>query len=395
LEEFMTEITPRLSLPLLMPAQAQKHVTHNEALMALDAIVHLAVLGILDTPPSEPDEGDRFIVGGSPTGAFSAHTDEIAAWQDGAWNFHEPGAGWVAWLATDGVALVFDGSAWVDLKARSADRLGVAMAADGTNRLAAASPAVLFTHDGDDCQVKVNKAAAGDTASLLFQTNFSGRAEFGLAGDDKFHVKVSPDGSAWSEVLVADPASGNVGIGTDVPSSRLHLHGAALVQAQIKCRTEATGTLMGGGLIFQHNNAAGALPVANDRLGYILFGTVDGGVSRQAAGIAAYADGNFTTSPVSMPARFAFETAPANSGARVQRLVIASDGNIGVGVTAPATKLDVDGPVKVKSYTVAGLPAAGIGAGSIVFVSNEAGGAVLAFSDGTSWRRVTDRAVVS
>ena len=60
------------------------------------------------------------------------------------------------------------------------------------------------------------------------------------------------------------------------------------------------------------------------------------------------------------------------------------------------TLLDVNGAVRVKSYTVAGLPSAsGEGAGAMIFVSDETGGAVLSFSDGTDWRRVTDRAVVS
>lgn len=53
-------------------------------------------------------------------------------------------------------------------------------------------------------------------------------------------------------------------------------------------------------------------------------------------------------------------------------------------------------PVKVDSYTVAGLPSAvELGAGALVFVTNEAGGPVPAFSDGVAWRRVTDRAIVS
>lgn len=47
------------------------------------------------------------------------------------------------------------------------------------------------------------------------------------------------------------------------------------------------------------------------------------------------------------------------------------------------------------TYTVAGLPSASSNARRIVYVSNESGGAVIAFSDGTSWRRCTDRAVVS
>lgn len=53
----------------------------------------------------------------------------------------------------------------------------------------------------------------------------------------------------------------------------------------------------------------------------------------------------------------------------------------------------VDMPLSTPSYTVATLPAAD--AGSIIYVSDEVGGAVLAFADGTNWRRSTDRAIVS
>jgi hypothetical protein len=55
-------------------------------------------------------------------------------------------------------------------------------------------------------------------------------------------------------------------------------------------------------------------------------------------------------------------------------------------------------PLRLKSFTVAELTgnfAASVWPGATVYVSNEAGGAVTAFSDGTNWRRVTDRAVVS
>lgn len=57
---------------------------------------------------------------------------------------------------------------------------------------------------------------------------------------------------------------------------------------------------------------------------------------------------------------------------------------------------DFSVPVKVPSYTVAGVPTASTaGAGATIYVSDETGGATLAFSDGTNWRRVTDRAVIS
>ncbi|MFN8694438.1 MAG: DUF2793 domain-containing protein [Holosporales bacterium] len=52
-------------------------------------------------------------------------------------------------------------------------------------------------------------------------------------------------------------------------------------------------------------------------------------------------------------------------------------------------------PQQLPSYTVAGLPAASGNTAGLIYISNESGGAVVAFSDGTNWRRVTDRAVVS
>jgi hypothetical protein len=71
--------TFHLGLPLLAAAQAQKHVTHNEALLALDALVHLACLDRdLSAPPAAPGEGDRYLVGPSPSGPWAGHAGEIA-----------------------------------------------------------------------------------------------------------------------------------------------------------------------------------------------------------------------------------------------------------------------------------------------------------------------------
>ena len=35
----MTDTSSNLKLPFILPSQAQKHVTHNEALQILDALV--------------------------------------------------------------------------------------------------------------------------------------------------------------------------------------------------------------------------------------------------------------------------------------------------------------------------------------------------------------------
>jgi hypothetical protein len=90
--------------------------------------------------------------------------------------------------------------------------LGVGGAtADVTNKLAVNSAAILFNHDGDDIQVKLNKAAAGADAAFLFQTGFSIRALIGLLGDDDFTFKVTPDGANFFTSFVLDADNGNVG----------------------------------------------------------------------------------------------------------------------------------------------------------------------------------------
>lgn len=99
---------------------------------------------------------------------------------------------------------------------RNMDLIGVGTTADATNPFAAKLNNILFTGktvaEGGDgsLRFKLNKEAAGATVSQLYQTGFSGRAETGLTGDDDFHIKVSPDGSAWTEALRIDRATGEV-----------------------------------------------------------------------------------------------------------------------------------------------------------------------------------------
>ncbi|BBE72041.1 DUF2793 domain-containing protein [Oharaeibacter diazotrophicus] len=385
----MSDTTDRLQLPRLAAAQAQKHVTHNDALAILDALVQLAVADRdLTAPPASPAAGERHLVAAGATGAWAGRAGEIAEYLDGAWRFHAPRAGWTAYVAAEGAAVVYDGTGWTaaagegaaailaklltvdgagsgldadrlggighatlaaasqarasiagggtlavsaagevswsaryvvgagrgaqfapagsfdvvcptsgtvtgvggaaDRTATSAgvalaafetlyfvppvggatagaadfrvcggsadfavpghwialarrdgesggvlfpggvrvglgesfaqaasttprprlDRLGINAAADATNRLVAALSAALITDEGAGVQVKVNKTGAANTGALVFQTGFSGRAEFGLVGGDDFKLKVSPDGSTWTEALAVDRTAG-------------------------------------------------------------------------------------------------------------------------------------------------------------------------------------------
>ena len=276
--------SPNLGLPFIVPAQAGKHITHNEAIATLDTLTQLAVIDRdLADPPSAPVAGDRYIVGAPATGDWAAHETEIAAWDGTTWQFFAPADGWLAWLIDEGGLVAWDGAGWAVTAGLGGvlPMLGINAAPDLTNRLALKADAMLLSHDDvtpgtGGVQLKLNKATAGDTAALLFQTGWSGRAELGTAGDDKLHLKLSADGGTWTEAWVIDPA-----------------------------------------------------------------------------------------------------------------------GKVGIGTAAPAVALDVAGPMRCAAYAVAALPPAASGAAQIIFVADEAGGPVLAFSDGTDWRRVTDRAVVA
>lgn len=222
----MTQSTPRAKAPLLAAAQAQKHVTHNEALLQLDALVSARILDRdLSAPPASPADGDAYLVKATGSGAWAGQDGKLAFAVDGAWRFYAPFAGLTAYIADESVILVYTAAGWKDwssiVNLQSVPLIGVNTAADATNKFAIKSNAALFAaleaaNGGNgDMQVKVDKETATDTGSVLFQTNFSGRAEFGLIGDDNWHVKVSPDGAAWTEVMVADRTSGLVTVAGD------------------------------------------------------------------------------------------------------------------------------------------------------------------------------------
>ncbi|MEZ5919994.1 MAG: DUF2793 domain-containing protein [Parvularculaceae bacterium] len=365
------DLSPRLSLSYVLPQQAQKHVTVNETFRRLDALVQLSVLSrTAPDEPATPAEGDAYLLPvGKSGGAWSAFADHsIASFRDGAWSEIAPSTGFVAYVADEDAFYRFASGLWGALSmggATNSTMLGVNTNPDATNRLAVKSDASLFNHDdvtpgSGDHRLTINKSAADKTASAVFQSNASGRAEFGLTGDENFHVKVSSDGAAWTEAVVIDAASGYAGFGAAAPQSALHVKQPSDARLTIDTATPSQG----GGFDIVNSGDGANWRVTGQAS---LFKIRDHAVSLDKLIIEAGAGGNACFD------NFA---------------------NLGVGVPNPQVKLEVDGPVRVKSYGKGALPSANP-AGQIVYVTNEAGGATIAFSDGSNWRRVADRAVVS
>lgn len=364
----MSQTSPRLALPYIQPSQAQKHVTHNEALQQLDVAVQLVVQGVdATTPPSAPTTGEIHALGPIPTDDWAGQPGMLAMWTGGGWLFLPPQPGWRAWDLGTGSLRVWSGAAWDRAQPLdNLDGLGIGTAWDATNRLALTSPAALFSHDGAGHQLKINKASAADTASLLFQSNWTGHAEMGLAGNNDFQIKTSDDGVTFTTAFTVQATDGNTGLGTPTPNCALHLSrddGTALMKIEETSSTVAPRTL----LELRNNGITTLGLISTDGVGDFRW-------SIQNRGDAANNDFRIT-----------------NSTGAGEEFILTREGDLSITGT-----LKAGGPVRAKSYTVASAPSASAsGTGAMIYVSNESGGATMAFSDGANWRRMSDRAVIS
>lgn len=240
----MPDTTARLDLPYIQPSQAQKHVTHNEALQRLDALVQMVVLAIgAQTPPVAPNAGDLHALGAVPVSDWAGQAGMLALWDATSWQFITPQEGWRAFDRDSGLAHVFDGGVWRGelSELNNLDGVGIGTTSDMVNRLAIASDASLFSHAGTDHQIKVNKAGAGDTASLLFQSGWTGHAEMGLAGNIAFSLKISADGTAWNEAMRLDPTTQEI---TLAPAATVQVR---LSDAGLQLDVPLTGTAVQAG----------------------------------------------------------------------------------------------------------------------------------------------------
>lgn len=106
--------TFQFELPMVMPAQAQKHVTVNAALARLDAVAQLRVTATdLAMPPAVVADGEAYIVPAGAMNAWEGRRGQIAVWSNGGWEFISPKAGWQAWDDAEGARVIHDGSDWV------------------------------------------------------------------------------------------------------------------------------------------------------------------------------------------------------------------------------------------------------------------------------------------
>lgn len=156
------DVTARLALPLLNAGQAQKEMTHNEALTLLDLFAHPVVMSIgNDAPPETPAAGQCWIIGRAPTGAWTGHAQHLAGWTEGGWRFCVPKVGMRAWNLDDSAEAMFDGSDWSVGVMRGA-RLEI----DGVQVVAAQQSAIASPSGGTVIDIEAREGISAILAAL-------------------------------------------------------------------------------------------------------------------------------------------------------------------------------------------------------------------------------------
>lgn len=110
----MTQLaTAHYALPLLASGQAQKEITHNEALVLIDALLGGAIEStLLSEPPATLEEGMMWIVGPHATGAWTTQEGRLALWSEGGWRFLQNTIGSLFWDKSRNAFIILRSQGW-------------------------------------------------------------------------------------------------------------------------------------------------------------------------------------------------------------------------------------------------------------------------------------------
>lgn len=287
--------------------------------------------------------------------ALSASSDDIIQRKAGAWTNRT-----IAQLLTDlGVATTYAPIA-------SPTFTGVAAFPDGS----ASAPSI--THTGDT------------NTGLYFGTdiiNFSTGGTFAAMFDASRRFVLGSETAFVTELN-----------GTSVtPQFQIQANGVNASMLMARFSNDTTP----GRIYFakSRNTKVGSHTIvqSGDQLGSFAFGGSDGAAIANGAFIAVYVDGSPASN--SMPARMTFAVSPSGSESPQEALRIDSTGAL-IHRNNAQQIVDANSHLQLRSYAKASLPSAAT-AGQLIYVSDDTGGATPAFSDGTNWRRVADRNVIS
>lgn len=153
----------------------------------------LPVISQINTPPGSPSTGDRYLVGTSPVGAWSANANHVAEWDGVSWVYTIPVNNNTVFVTNTLTTLRFNGTSWVAYT-------GTAILQNGNSL---GSPVSIGSNDSQDVRFKrfgVNQIELTSLGTKIPQ----------LAGANQRVVEASPTGipSATKELIAGYLSAG-------------------------------------------------------------------------------------------------------------------------------------------------------------------------------------------
>jgi len=217
--------TPRLSLPVIEAAQAQKHVTHNEALTLLDCLTQLAVESrTLAAPPGSAADGTCYIPATGASGAWTGFDNQLALYSGGGWLRIAPVSGLKAWLKDERLTLTYEDGVWRD---------GIALTAHG-GRVNLRAKEEELTLSGAFVET-ADAAFIPDRAIVL---GVAARTTLAITGATSYGVGTAANTTQFGDLLGAALGSTNIGV-----------IGPLGIYADTKVRVTANGGAFTGGKV--------------------------------------------------------------------------------------------------------------------------------------------------
>lgn len=191
--------TPRLALPAIEAAQAQKHVTHNEALALLDCLVQLAVESrTLAAPPATPADGSCYIPPAGAGGVWSGWDNQLALYNGGGWQRILPVSGLKAWVKAERLTLTYEDGVWRD---------GAALTANG-GRITLRAKEEELTLAG--AYVETADAAFIPNRAILL--GVASRTTLAVTGATSYAAGIAGEANKFGDLLGTGLGASNIGV---------------------------------------------------------------------------------------------------------------------------------------------------------------------------------------
>lgn len=383
-------------MPYIAPSQAQKEVSHNEALNRLDMVVQAVVADRTRTEaPVSPAPGDCHLVHDGATGAWSGQGGKLACWYGTAWVFIPPWPGFEVFDRAEGRCLLYDGSGWGPAAAGSGTEIshvtGLQAALDGCQPLHPVLTALAALSAGGG---QLLRATGPHTFDLLSLSAFMA----GLLGSASASALISSIGAVSK---AGDLALGDVVFGLTEKQS---ITGIGTPRVQVSGGNMATASLLLA-KYGSNSNRPNIIGYRSAGSGPSVFGAVTSG---STLGIESWVDGGAgpvrgagiyptvsgTATAAYVPTHIAFFNTDG-AGAYGERFRVKADGGLQAGA-ALADILSAERHFVARIYTRATLPTPSATNLGQARVSNpQAGKTALVYCNGSAWVYEGDGSTVS